>query len=65
MTDQCEYCQAPETFGLLPALELKVPAWSTNMGAKGGGETTLIHPPKFPVSHFFGVRCKHDLNKKF
>lgn len=65
MSDQCEHCQSPETYGLLPAEELNVPTWSTNMGAKGGGVTTMIHRPKSPVSHFVGVRCKKDPNKKF
>lgn len=63
--EECEYCSAPEAFGLLPAETLEMPKWSTNLGAKGGGTSTLIHPPKHPVSHFIGVRCKKDPNQKF
>jgi hypothetical protein len=65
MNDECEYCQAPEVYGLRPAVTVDVRVWTTNKGANGGGKKTVVHPPQHPVTGFYGVRCKKQTDRPF
>jgi hypothetical protein len=55
----CIYCADLDRYGLEPAEDADIQAWTTMSGNSGGGGIKRMHAPKFPVANTRGVECQN------